>query len=294
MDLTGYPIKMYHSKRMAERIQDEVLNDYSEKKGEKLIPPIITDVLADCIGGIKKPLDLADLEQKVNNLRNGTMEEQAIYLCFRKQLIDYDCMPINENGKPYDLSVMFISKFNVDRFLDELCLDNPELLDKVLHFYQKNRTIQEIDNADFISCLNKTKTELPAAYAQLYNYLTEKEFIPKSSMLPAINLTKEQFAFLVHYDKAIADEGARTPLMPAIIDYATKNLQGTGTIDDINRTIAAMRYGSIDEQAIYNKFCKIVRGLPIMPAETRPTVQEQREKLLRTAKAMEPASVQNA
>ena len=58
MDLTEYPIRLYHSKRMAERIENEVLNDYSEKEVKDLLPiPILTDVLADCIGGIKKPLD---------------------------------------------------------------------------------------------------------------------------------------------------------------------------------------------------------------------------------------------
>lgn len=293
MDLTEYPIKLYHSKRMAERIEKEVLNDYSEKEGKKPIPPIITDVLADCIGGIKKPLDLMDLEQKVNDLRKGTMEDKAVYLVFRQQLIDYDCMPIDEAGKPYDLSVMHIPAYHDDKFLDELCLDDLELLQKVTDFCQKNNA--DTQNADdFARCMNMMKAEQPTAYAKLYNYMVSKKAISPSQMLSTINLTKDQFAFFVHYDKAIADEENREPLFPRIIDYATNHLQGHGTIDDINSTIATMRYGSLEEQETYNEFCKIVLRLPVIPTEKLPSVQEQRAKLLKTVTAMEPASVQNA
>lgn len=291
MDLTEYPVKLYNNKRMAERIQDEVLNDYPDKKGAKIIPPVITDVLADKIGGIKKPLDLADLEQKANSLRKGTMEDKSVYLVFRQQLIGYDCMPVDKKGKPYDLSLMYMPPHCNDKFLDTLCLDDFELLQKINCFCQEKNT-DIYDNAKcFARCMSLMKAEHPTDYVTLYNYMISKKAIPKSQMLSRISLTKEQFAFLVHYDKALADEEKREPLFPKIIDYATKNLQGQGTMDEINKTIATMRYGSIEEQETYNDFCEIVLGLPMVMPE-HPTVQEQREKLLAKAERKAEAKLE--
>ncbi|MEM4264114.1 MAG: hypothetical protein QW666_04460 [Candidatus Woesearchaeota archaeon] len=292
MDLTEYPIKLHQSKRMAERIQDEILNDYPEKKG-KIILPVITDVLADCIGGIKQPLDLADLEQKVNDLRHGSTEDKAVYLVFRKQLIEYDCMPVDEKGKPYDLSLMHISGFKNDGFLDELCLDNPELLNTALVFYRDNKKEESISMNDFARCLNLMKEEKPTAYVQLYNYLSEKKFIPASPLLSTISLTKEQFAYIVHVDKAKADEYGRARLMPTIIDYVTKNIKGPETLDNINKTIAMMRYGTLEEQENYAEFCEMVLGMPIILPEYC-TVQEQREKLLAKAERKAKAQLEKA
>lgn len=293
MDLAEYPIKIYHSKRMAERIEKEVLNYYSAAQ-ETELPTPITPVLADRIGGIKQPLDLMDLEQKANNLRNGTMEDKAIYLYFMKQLIEKDCMPVDEAGQPYDLSLMHIPAFHNDKFLDNLCIENPELLQKVIAFYSNNKKGDDVSAEGFAKCMNLMKAEQPTAYVQLYNYMVGKKVIPSSSMLSTISLTKDQFAYLVHIDKAKADEHGRSPLIPPIIDYVTNSIQGPETLENINNTIATMRYGSLEEQETYYEFCKMALGLPIMLTEELPSVQEQRAKLLRAAEAMEPASAQKS
>ncbi|MBD3304444.1 hypothetical protein GF343_04815 [Candidatus Woesearchaeota archaeon] len=292
-------IQIYNHPEVREKIAESLF--YTDEKGQKELTPLAA-VLRDCVRdkmakkNSKNP-SLNEILNAVNELRDGTLEEQAVYGLFRSHLVENGLMPVDAEGRPYDLSVIFIPDFDPNKLLQ--CPDK-QFQDSVLSYYQFNREdTEEVRVPDFMRCMNKMKTDTPGKFVKLYNYLAKEGIIPNSALPSDPGLTPEHIQFL---------SGLEAPAVAEAFNYLNNkisdllaaksgkalvfwNIQEQSSewikkyAPQINRTIANMRFGSPSEQKKYYEFCTAISGLQNMIITEEPTYPEEARSMFERAQA---------
>jgi len=285
LDLKDYPIKLYRDSGLVSKVMDSM-----KEKGKFL--PLAKEIFKYVIDGKASSTEIKDFEKKVNEMRLGNAEEKLLFLYFRNHLIEKGLMPIDKEGKAIDLSLMYIPEFNVNEFLEKVIQEKPQMLEDAMTFYQMNRNNRkEITLEDMLYCMNQMKTEHPGIFAELHNYLLENQFIQESPMRTKINLNAEQITYLrglehpscVYY----VVEYVNKRLNKLAKETTGRNIKGDLRTQDkawikkatplINRYIASMRFGTVDEQGDYYNFCKII---PDLEKIGKQTYTERRKQML--------------
>jgi hypothetical protein len=291
-------IQIYNHPEITKKITESLF--YTDEKGQRKPTPFAA-VLRECVKNrlaqknSKNP-GIDEILGAVNELKDGTLEEQAVYGMFRAHLVENGLMPIDENGRPYDLSVMHIPPFP-PALLQMKCPDK-ELVDRVLMYYHLNRTEHHVvDPRDILQCFNKLKTELPEVFVQLHNYLVKDELIPATQMRSEINLAPEMMAYLCavqpDYMEPVISHINRT--MSAALEKNGKKYMFDITKKDqewikkytpqLNRMIANMRFGTVADQEKYHKFCKVAPLLEDWIFLEEPTYPEEARSMFTRAQA---------
>lgn len=288
-DLTDYPIKIYRDSNLVSKAMDSM-----KEKGKFL--PIAKEIFKYVIDGKASNTEIKDFEKKVNEMRLGNVEERLLFLYFRNHLIEKGLMPIDKEGKALDLSLMYIPEFNVNAFMEKVTLEEPEMMQKTARFYQlKRKNKQEIEMADLLYCLNLMKTNDPGTFAELHNYLLKNNFIPESPIKAKIDLSAEQIVYLRGLEHPNCVRYVIEYVNERLNKYAKektgKEIQGDLRTQDkkwikkaahlINRFIASMRFGNIQDQGDYYNFCKII---PDLERIGKPTYTERRKQMLTAPK----------
>lgn len=297
LDLKEYPIKIYKDDNLVSKVMD------SMKENGKFLP-WAKEVFKYALDGSAGKTAVADIEKKVNEMRLGNAEEKLLFLYFRNHLIEQGLMPIDKEGKVLDLSLMYIPAFNVNDFMEQSIADNPKMLQDTMTFYQRERKNKKnIELDDLMECLNLLKTEHPATFAELHNYLLENKFISKSPIRKKLNLNAEQIIYL---------RGLEHPnCVYYVVEYVNKRLNnlakettGRNIKGDmrtqskdwikkatplINKYIASMRFGTIEEQGDYYNFCKIIPDLE----KIGKTAYTERRKQMLTAPQRAKDTIEN-
>lgn len=292
-------IQIYNHPEITQKITESLF--YTDEKEQRKPTPLAA-VLRDCVKARlakkngKNP-DMNEILSAVNELRNGTLEEQAVYGMFRAHLVENGFMPIDENGQPYDLSVMHIPAFP-PALLEMKCPDK-ELVDRVFMYYHLNRTEQQVvDPRDMLYCFNKMKTELPEVFVQLHNYLVKNELIPATQMRPEINLAPEMMAYLCavqpdymepvisHINKKMSDAIGKKSGKICLFDITKKDQEWIKKYTpQLNKMIANMRFGTVTDQEDYYKFCKVAPLLEDWIFLEEPTYEEEARSMFERAQA---------
>ncbi len=299
-EVLGTQIQIYNRPELDTRITESLF--YTNSKGkQKLLPfaAVLREQIRDKINNKNnKNPSMDQILQAVHELRDGSLEEQAIYGLFREHLIENGFMPLDENGKPYDLSVMHIPAFTPDKILD--CPDT-KLKDFVLTYYQLNRKDQKnIKQKDFMHCMNKMKSDAPERFVKLHNYLAGAGLIPeKSPMLAEQSLTPEHIDYLRHletpavedafnYFNSIISETIKTKTGKTVVFWNIRD-QSREWIESyapkINRVLANMRFGSVEDQKRYYDFCIAISGLNNTIFAEKPSYQEKAKTMFAQAEA---------
>ncbi|MBW3004530.1 hypothetical protein KY310_01750 [Candidatus Woesearchaeota archaeon] len=307
-EVVGTQIQIYDNPRLKTRIGESLF--YTTEQGKKEPLPLAVELrnlvrnrLAKKNG--KSP-SMDEILCAVNELRDGSLEEQAIYGLFRNHLIDNGFMPVDETGRPYDLSLMFIPEFDVNTVVD--CPD-AELKNFVLSYYQLNREdTEEMRSSDFIRCMNKMKVAAPQLFVQLHNYLAAEGHIPsKSPMLAELNLTAEQIDYLRHLKTPAVD--AAVCHINNVISETLKAKTGKTLIfwdirdqssewiakyaQQINRTIATMRFGDVSDQQDYYDFCIAISEFQNTILAEKPSKPDRRRAMFERARQHSKAKLES-
>ena len=271
-EVLGTEIQIYNHPRIKERIGESLFYTHSETKKQEVLP--FAAVLREFVDArIKdkngKNPSMNQILGAVNELRDGTLEEQAIYGMFREHLIENDLMPVDGRGRPYDLSLYFIpSNFNMHAFFNDLVNDRPDLNTTVAEFYHKRYTRRDTNNLH--ACLNEMKTENPAVFMELHNYLVDNKYIPPSPILAELNLKDERLNFLL--------KPALQSVMTPILNWVREN----------KKSIEEMRLGTLKEQEAYYQLCTLVKHIrerseePSYPKKAESMFARAQKKRART------------
>jgi len=254
-EVLGTEIQIYNHPRIKERIGESLFYTHSETKKQEVLP--FAAVLREFVDArIKdkngKNPSMNQILGAVNELRDGTLEEQAIYGMFREHLIENDLMPVDGRGRPYDLSLYFIpSNFNMHAFFTDILTDRPELSRTVTRFYREKHQSKDSNQDHLHACLNALKTEMPSVFMEVHNYLVDNRYIPASPLLATLDLQDKKMNFL---------------LKPALQDVMTPILNW---VRENKKSIEEMRLGTLEEQGAYYQLCTLVKQIRERPEKPK-------------------------
>jgi len=216
-------IQIYNHPEIKQKITESLF--YTDEKGQRKPTPFAA-VLRDCVKNrlaqknSKNP-GIDEILGAVNELKDGTLEEQAVYGMFRAHLVENRFMPIDENGRPYDLSAMHIPVFNSSGYIRKLMLDDPETAIWIWGYYENKRKERQekikeskvqgkndatkenqepMTEEDFARTMENLKTDAPDKYVEMHQYLVDNGYI--TPIIHDLNLSPEQLEFILSFHKA--------------------------------------------------------------------------------------------
>jgi hypothetical protein len=254
----------YTRPKLKEKVDGRwIYEGHTDEKAPISIAAVLRDCIQDRLGNTNgKTPSLGQILEAVNELRDGTIEEQAIYGRFREHLIENGFMPVDEHDRPYDLSLFYIpDNFNMHVFFNDLATEKPELNRAFAKFYHEKYPRRNTNNLH--AALNEIKVENPAVFMGIHNYLVEKGYIPPSPLRATLDLSTEEVGFML--------KPALQEFMGPIFAWKREN----------EKPIEEMRFGTIEEQGAYYKLCTMLKNVP---AE-KPSYPEKADSMFDRAEA---------